>query len=81
MRDWRDINLDGKVDSWESFLADEELYSEANSALHSGSEFDIEDDDNELEMFGLNRDELALMDEDELREALEDAGLDPDDFE
>lgn len=79
MRDWRDINLDGKVDSWESFLADEELYSEANAVLHSDSEFGVADD--ELEMFGLDRDELELMDEDELREALEDAGLDPDDFD
>ena len=29
---------------------------------------------------GLSRDELEFMDEDERIEALEDAGLDPDDF-
>ena len=35
----------------------------------------------ELEMVGLDIDELADMDEDERREALEDAGLDPDDYD
>ena len=32
-------------------------------------------------MAGLDIDELADMDEDERREALEDAGLDPDDYD
>ena len=35
----------------------------------------------ELEMAGLDVEELADMDEYERREALEDAGLDPDDFD
>ena len=35
----------------------------------------------ELEMAGLDVDELEYMDEDERREALEDAGLDPDDYD
>ena len=30
---------------------------------------------------GLDRDELEFMDEDERREALEDAGLNPEDFD
>ena len=34
-----------------------------------------------FEMAGIDIDELADMDEDERREALEDAGLDPDDFD
>ena len=80
MTDWRDINLDGKVDRWESFLAEEELYEEGKTGNHMSSEFDIEDDD-ELELFGLDIDELEMMDEDERREALEDAGLDPDDYD
>ena len=32
-------------------------------------------------MAGLDRDELEFMDADERRSALEDAGLDPDDFD
>ncbi|WP_035778842.1 hypothetical protein [Butyrivibrio sp. MC2013] len=41
-----------------------------------------EDDDvlDEIEIAGLDRDELEFMDEDERREALEDAGLNTDDF-
>lgn len=30
---------------------------------------------------GLDKDDLELMDADERREALEDAGLDPDDYD
>lgn len=42
-----------------------------------------EEDDLEfgLAIAGLDRDELEAMDEDERREALEDAGLDPDDYD
>ncbi len=35
----------------------------------------------EIESAGLDYDELSFMDEDERREALEDAGLDPDDYD
>ena len=36
----------------------------------------------ELPVFvGIDRDEFDMMDDDEKREALEEAGLDPDDFE
>ncbi len=45
----------------------------------SGDTNDIEED--ELESYGIDRDEFDLMDDDEKREALEEAGLDPDDFE
>ena len=57
-------------------------FFEDNNGLSSGS-IDDEDDDvlDEIEMAGLDRDELEFMDEDERREALEDAGLDPDDYE
>ncbi len=42
----------------------------------------MEDDElDELESAGLDRDALEFMDDDERRQALEDAGLDPDDFE
>ncbi len=45
----------------------------------NGREEEAEED--ELESYGIDRDEFDLMDDDEKREALEDAGLDPDDFE
>ena len=35
----------------------------------------------ELEMAGLDYDDLSYMDEGERREAFEDAGLDPDDYD
>ena len=46
--------------------------------MADGLEENLED---ELETGGLDIDELADMDEDERREALEDAGLDPDDYD
>ena len=45
------------------------------------SDDEVDDSDDELEMAGLDRSELEFMDEDERREVLEDAGLDPDDFD
>ena len=85
--DWMDFNNDGEVDSTEMFLGEEMLCSsrEGQGALF-GDAGDFDDDgsgeeDDELEMAGLDRDELELMDEDERCEVLEDAGLDPDDFD
>ena len=40
-----------------------------------------EDSDFELESAGLFREDLEVMDEDERREVLEEAGLDPEEFE
>ena len=55
-----------------------------DDTFYMGSD-DLEDEDEdkelELELAGLDIDELEEMDEDERREALEDAGLDPDDYE
>ena len=45
----------------------------------NGSIDEVEED--ELESYGIDRDEFDMMDDDEKREALEEAGLDPDDFE
>ncbi|MCD7825239.1 MAG: hypothetical protein LUH14_04675 [Clostridiaceae bacterium] len=54
--------------------------SAVNSAgpYHSGLD-DMQQLD--LELAGLDTDELEYMDEEERREALEDAGLDPDDYD
>ena len=40
-----------------------------------------EEQEDELLMHGIDSDSLAEMDEDERRMTLEDAGLDPDDFD
>ena len=85
--DWMDFNKDGEVDTNEELMGMEMLCSsrEEHEALF-GDAGDFDDDssedfDDELEMAGLDRDELEFMDEDERREALEDAGLDPDDYD
>ena len=50
----------------------------------SGDDSDDDEEDDlisELEMAGLDYDDLSYMDEGERREAFEDAGLDPDDYD
>ena len=85
--DWMDFNRDGNVDEVERILGEEMLCSsrEEHEALFGDAgnfdEDEAEDFDDELELAGLDREELEFMDEDERREALEDAGLDPDDFD
>lgn len=85
-----DLNKDGKLDLAEGFLKyqaivgdDEEddvdgTLSIIDDNLDAADEEDLEA---ELELNGLDRLDLELMDEYERREALEDAGLDPDDFD
>ncbi len=84
---WMDFNRDGHVDAAEAYFGMEMLCSsrEEHKALFGdagdfGEEEEMDFDD-ELEMAGLDRDELEFMDEDERREVLEDAGLDPDDYD
>lgn len=89
MRDWRDLNGDGEIDGAEMMFADEMLCTnkEEHMALFGNAgDFDDETDEDEemeydLALHGLDPDELADMDEDERMEALEDAGLDPDDYD
>ena len=61
-----DFNRDGKLDSWER-AAQFQFMDE----MMKDDEKSIFDDDDELE----------FMDPDERREVLEDAGLDPDEFD
>lgn len=69
-----DLNHDGEVDAFERAL---EL-----DFIDSTESADEEDDDlTELELAGIDPAELEYMDEDERREVLEDAGLDPDDYD
>ena len=70
-----DLNHDGHIDGVEWAFINDTLFSDDSSSTTS------EDDeiDDELEMAGLSRDDLEMMDPEERREALEDAGF--DDFE
>ena len=68
-----DFNRDGKLDALErgmEFMAFRQIMGGS-----TGDEMDA------LEAAGLSYEELLLMDEDERREVLEAAGLDPDDFD
>ncbi len=71
-----DLNNDGKISGAEWAFIDEVLFNEDKN-------YDCMEDDelDELESAGLDRDELEFMDDDERRQALEDAGLDPDDYD
>lgn len=86
-----DFNGDGKADGFEKYVGvqmmagsrQEAIALTGDDAFYTGSDSLEEDDDwvDELETAGLDLDELEYMDEDERREALEDAGLDPDDYD
>lgn len=90
-KDLFDFNGDGKVDGFETYVGLQMMASSRQEAIdltgddafYTGSDTleDDEDLEDELELAGLDLDELADMDEDERRDVLEDAGLDPDDFD
>ena len=76
-----DLNRDGKLDSMEramEFMVYNKVTEKDYDEGYDDFKEDIED---ELEMAGLDYEELLFMDEDERIEALEDAGLDPDDYD
>lgn len=87
MRDWMDFNGDGEVDSTERFLGIEMLCGsrEEHEALFGDAgDFDDSTDDyfeTDALAAGLDPGELEFMDSDERAEALEEAGLDPDDYD
>lgn len=64
-----DINGDGELNAAESAAECSFLDDEKKELI------------SELKSEGLDFDDLSLMDETERREALEDAGLDPDDYD
>ena len=85
-RDLFDFNGNGKTDGFETYVGlqmmagsrQEAIALTGDDTFYTGSD-DIEEDDelvDELEMAGLDVDEIEYMDEDERREALEDTGLD-----
>jgi len=70
--DMFDFNKDGALDPIEQC-------AQIDFMINDGpAENEVADD--ELAMTGLDRVDLDMVDEDELREDLEDAGLDLDDF-
>ena len=86
-RDLFDFNRDGKVDAVERFLGAELLCGsrEEHEALFGDAgdfeEDSCDDSEDELILAGLDPTELEFMDENERREVLEEAGLDPDEFD
>ena len=87
MKDWMDLNGDGKMDGTEMMFAEEMLCTsrEEHEALF-GDAGDFEEDANDdfetdAMLAGLDADELEFMDSDERAEALEEAGLEADDYD
>ena len=77
MFDWND---DGKLDSFEQ--ANQFEFEQRMLEEDSGDDDEDDDDDDlDLDLAGLDRFDLEMMDEDERHEALEDAGLDPGDYD
>lgn len=72
-----DFNDDGHIDTFERGAE----IAIVTSVLDDSQESENEDEMTELELSGLDPEELEFMDEDERREVLEDAGLDPDEFD
>ena len=67
-----DLNKNGKMNAWEWALLDD----------ITGNNTDEEEQLKEqLELLGLDFDDLMDMDEDDRREVIEDANLDLDDFD
>lgn len=87
MKDWMDLNGDGETDGAEMMFAEEMLCTsreEHEALLGDAGDFDAStEDDFETDVMaaGLDVDELEFMDPDERAEALEEAGLDPDDYD
>lgn len=78
-----DFNHDDEMDTFEKAagFATFACIMDTMESEKEASGFNEDEEDDELEMSGLDRDELELMDDDERREALEDAGVDPDDYD
>lgn len=75
-----DFNHDGELDTFERAMEFEAF----GEMMKDDEEDDVDQDEEletELELAGLDAEELSWMDEDERREVLEDAGLDPYDYD
>lgn len=76
-----DYDGDGKLNSFEKSVMYDDICNDStadNSSLDSDDNFDF---DYDVTLAGLDADELMNMDEDLLRDTLDDAGLDIDDYD
>ena len=79
-----DRDNDGELDFFESYEEQDFFDRMEKRGIYEENDEDEEEEDSldfELSLAGLDRDELEMMDDDERAEALEDAGIDPDDWE
>ena len=73
-----DLNRDGKLDAWERAME----YDFMTSLNDEDDGCEDEDEElTELELAGIDTIELEYMDANDRREVLEEAGLDPDDYD
>ena len=83
-----DFNGDGKTDFMEWSVGMQMTASSRQEAIdltgdytfYPGSDT-LEEDDDELDLYGLDRDDLEMMDEEDMRIDLEDVGLEPDNYD
>ena len=83
-----DFNGDGETDFMEWSIGMQMTASSRQEAIdltgddtfYPGSDT-LEEDDDELDLYGLDRDDLEMMDEEDMRIDLEDAGLEPDNYD
>jgi len=88
-RGYLDFNDDGKIDAFEIDVSQQMMAGSCEEAIlltgddtfYTGRDTLEEDLEDDLIMEGLDLGELEDMDEDERREALEDIGLDLDDYD
>lgn len=72
-----DFNHDGYLDGFEKAAA---FAAFATILDEMDEECETEDEKEDFESVGLDMDELEMMDDGERKEALEEAGLDPDNY-
>ena len=70
-----DFDDDGRLNAYEYAVMDDVVFR------HDEESDDSDELEDDLAGTGLNAMDLEFMDDDERREALEDAGLDPDDYD
>lgn len=79
---WGEEMLCGSSEEHRALFGDDGDFGGIEWEDHDDFDEDSEEDsDFELESAGLFREDLEFMDEDERREVLEEAGLDPEEFE
>lgn len=71
-----DFDGDGKLNAYEYSVMDDVVFGHEDTETS-----EVDELEDELSLAGIDATELEYMDADERREALEDAGLDPDDYD